>query len=372
MQQIKSLRIDWLLVLPVILMTLMGVLTLTSFNINNVSQVSQALIWRHIFSIIMGFTVSIIISRIDYRSFSSVVQPLFFITIFTLLLVLFLAETINGARSWFSLGFINVQPSEFAKISVIIIIAHYINRYHYRLNSFITIILSLIPISIISFLILLQPDFGTTSVIVIIWLGMIVFGGAKFRHIFTLLLMGIILFASLWGFIFKDYQKQRILTFLDPTSDPLGSGYNSIQAIKSVSSGGLLGVDRQFISVPEIHTDFIFAGFAQQWGFLGVSFYFIFAIIIVGRIFYIGLKSQDSFARMLLLGILLVFTSQFSINIGMNIGLLPITGIPLPFMSYGGSSMIVYWIFIGIILSIQRHKIAQGTIFMRDGSEMLG
>lgn len=365
-------RIDWLLIIPVILITLMGIMTLVGFNLSNVSQVSQALIWKHVFSIILGISSSFIISRIDYRSLSSIVQPLFFMIILLLILVLFIADTVNGAKSWFSLGFINLQPSEFAKIASIIIIAHYITRYHYRLNDFIAILISLLPIGVISFLILLQPDFGTTSIIVLVWLGMIVFGGAKLRHILILFLIGALIFTSLWFLGFKDYQRQRILTFLDPTTDPLGSGYNTLQSIKSVSAGGLLGAGKQIVSVPEVHTDFIFAGFAQQWGFVGTSFYFFIVMFIVFRMAYIGLKSQDSFARMIVLGVLICFIVQLTINIGMNIGIFPITGVPLPFMSYGGSSMLVSWILIGLVLSVHRHKVSQGTIFMRDNSDLIG
>lgn len=365
-------RIDWFLLIPVILMTLMGIMTLISFNLNNVSTVSQLLIWKHVFSVVLGISLAFIISRFDYRSLSSIVQSLFFITILGLILVLVIADTVNGAKSWFSLGFINVQPSEFAKIVSIIVIAHYLTRYHYMLNDLMTILVSLLPISVISFLILLQPDFGTTSIIVLVWLGMIVFGGAKLRHIFILFLIGAFIFVSLWFLGFKDYQRQRILTFFDPTSDPLGSGYNSLQSIRSVSAGGILGSGKQIVSVPEVHTDFIFSGFAQQWGFVGTSFYFIIIILIVIRVAYIGLNSQDSFARMIVLGVMLCFIIQLMINVGMNIGVVPITGVPLPFMSYGGSSMLVSWILVGLVLSVQRHKISQGTIFMKDSSELIG
>jgi rod shape determining protein RodA len=184
--------------------------------------------------------------------------------------------------------------------------------------------------------------------------------------------MGLVSTSSLWIWVFKDYQKQRILTFLDPTSDPLGSGYNILQSMKSVSSGGLMGVKEQIVFVPEVHTDFIFSGFAQQWGFIGVSIYFMIILLIIGRILYIGFKSQDSFPRLIILGVVLSIIIQLMINIGMNIGALPITGVPLPFMSYGGSSMLVYWMLIGLVLSVQKYKLSQGTIFMKDSQDIFG
>ena len=365
-------RIDWILVIPTILVSIMGLITLVSLHIHSVEVVTVGLIIKHSISIILGIGIAFILSNIDYRGLSSLIRPLFFTIIILLILVLLIGSTVNGAKSWFSLGVFNIQPAELAKIVVIIIIAQYFNRYHYRLNSFWTIIASLLPISIIGILILIQPDFGTFSIIGSIWLGMIVFGGVRFQHIMILFSAGIMSLMTLWIWILKEYQKQRILTFFDPTLDPLGSGYNTLQVIKSVSAGGLLGNGNQLVTVPEIHTDFIFAGFAQQWGFIGISVYFILMICILGRMIYIGLKTQDGFARMIILGVILCILIQIIINIGMNIGLLPITGITLPFMSYGGSSMIVSWVLIGLLLSIKNHQEAKGTIFMRDSQDIFG
>lgn len=366
------IKIDWLTILPVFLLTIMGVITLISFNLNNIAIVNQALITKHILSIIIGVIIAIIIAQIDYRSLSSLIQNIFFGMLGLLTLVLIFGDKINGARSWFSIGFLNLQPGEFAKVIVVLIISHYFARYHYKLSSFAYILLSLLPVGIIVFLILLQPDFGTATILILIWLGMVVFGGVKIQHILVLFTIGSLVSISLWIWVFKEYQKQRILTFLDPTADPLGSGYNVLQAMRAVSSGGVMGVKEQLIVVPEIHTDFIFSGFAQQWGFIGISIYFIIMILIIGRIIYIGIKSQDSFPSMMLLGVALCILIQMVINIGMNIGVLPVTGVPLPFMSYGGSSMLTYWILIGLVLSIQNHQLSQGTVFMKDNNDIFG
>lgn len=367
-----QIRVDWLTILPVLLLTIMGVITLFSFQLNNIAAISQSLIIKHIISILIGVIIAVIIAQIDYRSLASLIQTAFFTLVSLLLLVLIIGEKINGARSWFSVGFLNLQPAEFAKVVIILIIAHYFTRYHYKLNSFNYIILSLLPVIVLVFLILLQPDFGTASILVLVWLGMVIFGGVKIQHILVLFGMGALTSISLWIWKFEEYQKQRILTFLDPTADPLGSGYNVLQSMKSVSLGSMMGSSEQFIPVPEIHTDFIFSGFAQQWGFIGISIYFITMLFILGRIIYIGLKAQDSFPSMIVLGVALCILIQFIINIGMNIGLLPVTGVPLPFMSYGGSSMLVYWILIGFVLSIQNYQLAQGTIFMKDNQDIFG
>jgi rod shape determining protein RodA len=364
--------VDWLTVLPVLALATMGLIVLIGLNMNGVSIVSQSLIVKHIISIFIGLIIAIIISQIDYRVFATLIQPLFFGISFLLLLVLIFGDRINGAKSWFSIGAFSLQPAEFAKIVVVLIIAHYFSRYHHKINSFISIILSLLPVLIIVFFILLQPDFGTAAILILIWLGMVIFGGIKLKHILILFMIGLVSISSLWIWVFKDYQKQRILTFLDPTTDPLGSGYNILQSMRSVSAGGLMGVKEQIVFVPEVHTDFIFSGFAQQWGLIGTSIYFILILLIIGRILYIGFKIQDSFPRLIILGVILSILIQLMINIGMNIGMLPITGVPLPFMSYGGSSMLVYWILIGLVLSIQKYKLSQGTIFMRDSQDIFG
>lgn len=364
--------LDWLIILPILTLSIMSVITMLSFNINNISMVTQALIIRHIIYIVIGFMISIMISKIDYRSFSTLVQPLFFFILGLLIIVLVWGNRVNGAKSWLSIGVINLQPAEFAKAVVVIIIAHYLSRYHYKINNFGYIILSLIPILIIVSLILLQPDFGTATILILIWLGMLIFGGVRLKHILILGLIGLFTSIILWTWVFKEYQKDRILTFLDPTSDPLGSGYNSIQSIKAVVSGGIIGTKEQNIIVPEVHTDFIFSGFIQQWGFVGVSIYFIILLLIIFRLLYIAINSQDSFSKMIVLGVVLCIMIQLIINVGMNLGVMPITGVPLPFMSYGGSSMLLYWILIGFILSIQSHKLSETNIFVKDNEDIFG
>lgn len=362
--------LDWLIVLPVSILSIMSVITLFGFNMSNIPMVSQFLITKHIISIVLGFVFAMIISQIDYRSFTTLVQPLFFTIIGFLILVLIFGNRVNGAKSWIDIGYFNFQPAEFAKAVVVIIIAQYFSRYHHKLNSFGYIILSLIPVLAIIFFILLQPDFGSAIIVILVWLGMLIFGGVRIKHILILGFIGILIFISLWLWGFKDYQKDRILTFLNPTTDPLGSGYNSVQSVKSVISGGITGVRDQVVAVPEIHTDFIFSGFAQQWGLLGISIYFIIIILMISRMIYIALNSQDSFPKMIVLGVILCIVVQLTINVGMNLGIMPITGVPLPFMSYGGSSMVLYWILIGFILSVQNYQLSKGTIFMKDSQDI--
>lgn len=365
-------KLDLILFVSVILITITGSFTILSLYSDNITTISTSLIVKHIVSIILGIGAAIIVANIDYRGIPKLMRPLFFSIVGVLILVLFIGNTVNGAKSWFNLGGLNIQPSEFAKIIIIIIIAQYFSQYHHRLDNFLTIIASAIPVGMIGILIAIQPDFGTASIIALVWIGMIVFGGIHYRHILILGAFAGMLGFTLWTTFLQEYQKQRIITFFDPTIDPLGTGYNTIQVIKSVSSGGLMGNNGVVIGVPEIHTDFIFAGFAQQWGFIGVLIYFLLLGIILWRILYIGIKSQDSFAKMLILGVALCLIIQTMINIGMNIGVLPITGVPLPFMSYGVNSMISSWILIGIALTVQVHQTSKGTIFMKDNQDIFG
>jgi rod shape determining protein RodA len=236
------------------------------------------------------------------------------------------------------------------------------------MTNFYSIIFSGIPIFLFSGLVILQPDFGSAILLLGVWFGMILLGGTKIIHIIYISILSLLSIAFAWFIILLPYQKQRVLTFFDPLADPLGSGYNSLQAMRAISSGGLMGrgiaVGNQVISVPEIHTDFIFAGFAQEWGLIGISVYFAVLIWIFTRLFFIAKATSDVFSRNLVIGAMVLLLLQTIVNIGMNIGILPITGTPLPFMSYGGSAMMSFFIVIGLVLSVDKHKQSEGTIYM--------
>ncbi len=369
-------NIDWMLLTPASLLVVMSSITLISFHTAGVRLVTQGLVTRHITFSLLGIGLALVIAQFDYRLLHGLSRKLFWIALISLILVLTIGESSKGATRWISLFGVGVQPVEFVKIVSIILMAKYLATYHRKMASFWSILFSGVPSFIFVGLIIIQPDFGSAMILMMIWIGMTVLGGIRLIHMLYLLLMGGVSSLLAWTMVLRPYQKQRVLTFFNPMADPLGSGYNTLQSIRSVSAGGWMGegvgTGVQATYVPEVHTDFIFSGFAQEWGFLGVSIYFIILGLLFSRLFFLANEMQDVFSRMIIVGTIIVLSVQIIINIGMNIGILPITGSPLPFMSYGGSSMISVFLLIGLILSIKKHRQSEGTVFMREQYDIFG
>ncbi len=368
--------IDWLLLVPITLLVVMSCITLISFHTAGVRLVSEGLVVRHIIFVILGMTGALLIAQMDYRLLHGVSRKLFWITLSSLVLVLLIGETSKGATRWIQIFGVGVQPVEFAKVVTIVLVAKYLATYHRRLASFWSIFFSGVPIFIFIGFLMAQPDLGSSLILGVTWIGMIILGGIRLLHLGYLSIIGLITGWISWTMILRPYQQQRVLTFLDPMADPLGSGFNTIQSVRSVSAGGWMGegvgTGIQTTYVPEVHTDFIFAGFAQEWGFLGVSMYFLILILLFARLFFLAKETHDVFSRMIIIGVIVALSFQTTINIGMNVGILPITGRTLPFMSYGGSSMIGTFLMIGLVLSVKKHRQSEGTIFMREGYDIFG
>ena len=208
----------------------------------------------------------------------------------------------------------------------------------------------------------MQPDFGSAMIIFFIWFGMVLISGLSWRHLFGLIAMGAVTVALLWAFVFADYQKTRIMTFLNPTADLQGAGYNSNQAKIALGSGQLLGkgvghgTQSRLEFLPEHETDFIFSTFAEEWGFIGVLFLFTFYFLVVSRIVYIGLRGESNFEILFAGGVAVYFIAHFFVHVGINIGVLPVTGTTLPFMSYGGSHLLAEFTALGILMGLARHN----------------
>ncbi len=297
-----------------------------------------------------------------YNIFYQLAYPLYGVGIILLIAVEVAGSTHMGATRWLSLGSINVQPSEFAKITVILALARYLSDRRlpppYNLKELIP---PAIIIALPTILILKQPDLGTAMLIILIS-GVIIFVAGITRG--TLVTIGITAVSTAiigWQFL-HDYQRQRILTFLDPEKDPLGSGYHIAQSKIAIGAGKLFGkgflkgTQNSLHFLPEQHTDFIFAAYAEQWGFLGVlillALYFTFLL----RAIHIATEARDSFGSYLATGIAAIFFWQVTINIGMVSGLMPVVGIPLPLFSYGGTSMLTSMILISILLNIHYRR----------------
>ncbi len=316
----------------------------------------RQLIWG-----LIGFVVMICALVFDYRQLRNLATPLFLGTLVLLALVPVIGKSVYGAQRWLSLGFMNIQPSEIAKLAVLVFTARVLSRNNETLgwtDFFKVLLIGLVP----SAFIIMQPDLGTTLNLLLLLAGMILFHGIKAKVFKTCLLVTPLIVAFMWFVGMQDYQRQRVLTFIDPSSDPRGSGYHILQSQIAIGSGQLWGkgflegTQSQLRFVPEKHSDFAVAVFGEEWGFVGcvalVSLYCLFLLAIFSTV----IKAKDRFGSMLAAGVFFYFFWQIVINMGMVIGLMPVVGIPLPFMSYGGSSMIVNCALLGIVLNVSMRR----------------
>jgi rod shape determining protein RodA len=320
---------------------------------------------------LIGMALMFFTSFVDYRFFRGTAWIFYLVAIALLILVNFLGKTANGAENWIDLKFFQLQPSEIAKIFLIFALAAFFSNKIEKLkwrDIFVSFFLLLIPLG----LVLIEPDFGTAMVIVFIYFIMLLLSKPsklQIGAILSAIIIGISVITLAYmnikpfGDMLQDYQRQRIAVFLNPSSDLYGRGYNVNQAQITIGSGGIMGknlgkgTQSQLQFLPEAHTDFIFAGIAESFGFLGsIILLFLYCLFIL-RLLSIAQSSLDNFGMLVAIGICAMFTFQVVENVGMNLGLLPVTGIPLPFLSYGGTSLLVSFFSVGIIESVFiRHK----------------
>lgn len=350
--------IDWGLIVLVLALLASGLLTL--FSATHVSQTT--LFWKQIVWIGAGALALLFCFALDYRFLMRLAWPLYGIVIVLLIVVLGIGREISGAKRWLSLGPLGIQPSEMAKIMVIIWISYWGSKKRefedYGFRELVPpLAVLLIPVG----LILAEPDLGTAGMVAIISIGLFLMIGVRRS---TLLISFLLFLASLpvvW-FSLKDYQRLRILSFIDPTRDPLGSGYHALQSKIAVGSGGFLGkgflhgTQTQLRFLPEHHTDFIFSVVAEEWGFLGSALIIALFFLLITRIVAIGLKAKDRFGALICFGIAIFIGLHVFINTAMTMGMFPVVGVPLPFISYGGSFMIINLACIGVVLSVAWRK----------------
>lgn len=307
---------------------------------------------------IVGLLVLFILAFVNYNFWHDVSLFVYFGMIFLLVLVLFLGRTVQGTTGWFSFFGINLQPVEFAKIALIITLAWFLSLKADSVREFKNFIISGLIAAVYFGLVILQPDFGSAVILFLIWLFMMVFAKADRKHLLLLGLVLIVSFFLAWNFFFAPYQKDRIMTFLQPQANPFGSGYHVRQAMTAVGAGGWLGRGLGFGSqsqlkfIPAATTDFIFAVISEELGFVGVGVIFFLYALIFYRLIRAAKMSRNNFSLLFIMGVVTMLFCQVMINIGMNIGIVPVTGISLPFLSYGGSYLLSSLILIGIIESI--------------------
>jgi rod shape determining protein RodA len=349
--------IDWILVGALIPLIVGGLVAMYSFT-GSENFFSRQIIWVGV-----SFAVFFALSFVDFRFFRKTgpIVAVYLAAMMCLVAVLIVGSRIKGAKSWIDFGFFSFQPADFAKLALILVLAKYFSKRHVEIGNIRHILVSGLYVLLFFLLVMLQPDLGLGIIIFFIWFGMILMAGISKKHLFAVIAIGLITFAGLWVFVFKDYQKNRILTFLHPLSDIRGAGYNSYQSTIAVGSGQILGkgigygTQSRLNYLPEYETDFIFAAFAEEWGFVGVIFLVGSFSILIWRIVDNGMKGETNFEILYASGLAIMFTGHFIINVGMNMGMMPVTGIPLPFVSYGGSHLLVSFVGLGILMGMRRY-----------------
>lgn len=357
-------KLDWFLIISSILLVLLGLVSLYSSSLgrDNFVNFNKQVIY---FSI--GIFLIFLLSFFDYRIIKNspyLILIFYFISCLALAGLFFFTEEIRGIRSWYRIGDISINPIEYTKIALIFVLARYFSSRHIEMYRLKHILVSGLYFFIPSFLVLFQPDLGSVLILICLWLGILLISGIKLKHFLILVLCGIIIFAFSWSFVFRDYQKARIISFIEPQLEPLGMGWSQNQSKIAIGSGGIFGQgisqgsQTQYGFLPEPQTDFIFASIAEEMGLIGVTVLLFLYLVLLFRIFKIAIISQNNFSRLFAAGSAILLVSQIFINIGMNLGLLPIIGTPLPFISYGGNNLIINFIILGILENIycQRSK----------------
>jgi rod shape determining protein RodA len=298
----------------------------------------------------------------DILKRTNVLVTLFSIVILMLVVLFGIGHIARGAQSWFRVGLFAFQPADAMKLILVLILAKYFLLRHVEIAHFRHIIVSGIYTFIPFVLVLFQPALGSAITIFLIWLGMILVSGVSKKHLAVVFMVGAIAFAGLWVGVLRPYQKNRILTFVSPLSDIHGTGYNAYQSTIAVGSGQVLGkgvgygTQSRLLFLPEYQTDFIFSAYAEEWGFFGVVILFGLFAILIGRILSIALVGATNFEMLYGAGVAIFIMANFIVNIGMTIGLLPVTGVPVPLMSYGGSHILIEFIALGLLVSMKRNS----------------
>jgi len=357
----KKTGLDWYLNFIVIFLLTFSLITIYSLSLNDHAS---GLNNFHKQAIFLGISLVfyLFFAFYDYRLWKKYGGFLYFSGTILLLGVLWFGKNIRGTSGWFDLGFFNLQPAEIFKIFIILALAKYFSKSSSEKITLKSVAISFIYIIIPFFFILKQPDLGSAAVILVIWVGMLFVSNLDKKFFIAILSILLVFSFAGWKFALKDYQKTRIENFLNPQNDPLGAGYNVIQSTVAVGSGGFKGKgmgqgsQSQLNFLPEKHNDFIFAAIAEENGFIGASMIIMAFIFLFFRLYVIALNSKDLFGQLIISGLMIMFFFHILINIGMNLGMMPVAGLSLPFLSYGGSFLVVSMSGLGLAQSVWKRR----------------
>jgi rod shape determining protein RodA len=369
---LDALRASWPLLALAVALSLLGVLTMHPFGGEDPLGPRQ-LIW-----IALGVFVFVGCATADMQFLrrTSIIVIAYLGTLPLLAVLLAFVHPVLGAKSWFNLGFFSFQPADLVKLVLIALLAKYFSRRHMEIGNIGNVILSGVYAGIPILLILLQPDLGTAAILTCVWFGMVLVSGISKKHLIIVGLAGVVVATGLWFGGLHQYQRTRIIAFLNPAADIHGAGYNAYQAVVATGSGELFGkgvgygTQSKLRFLPEYETDFIFAAFAEEWGFVGVTLVLLLYGLLLGYLLRIARHAATNFDAFFTIGVLFLFTAHIVIHVGINIGLLPVTGTTIPFMSYGGSHVLMEFGALGIVASLARH--ARSVPRSAAGNEFLG
>lgn len=353
-------KIDWVTFATMILLGALGLVVVYSTTLSEGGGFNRA--QKQGLSFVIGLTVFFVMCVIDYRAWRSYAKVFYVGLLVVLTAVLFLGTNVRGTRSWFDFGFYRFQPSEVGKFILVVVLAHFFAKHVKDRRRFGSVISSLLYVVVPFGLILLEPDLGTGLVYIGLWLGMLLASGMRLRHFVILTLIGAFVLVLSWTQL-KPYQKDRLLVFMNPNaSELLEAGYNVHQSEIAIGSGGMFGkglgqgTQSQLKFLPEQQTDFIFAAAAEELGFSGSVFILTLFTVLIVRIIWIARVARDDFGMFIAVGVASIFLVQIIVNVGMNLGVMPVTGIPLPLVSYGGSSVLSTLALLGLVESVYIHR----------------
>lgn len=348
---------DWLLGIVPVVLTLIGIATMHTFG-TGASHAPRQLMWLALSSAVFVGLVSL---DLRFIRRTPVIVSGYLLIIFLLVLLLAVAPTIQGAKAWFSLGPISFQPADAAKLVLIALCAKYFSRRHIEIANVRHVIISGLYVAIPLGLILIQPDLGTAAIIGLVWFGLILVSGVPKKHIAIVLALGALTAGLFWSFGLHDYQRDRIVSFLNPAADPYGAGYNAYQAVIATGSGEVFGkgigygTQSKLRFLPEYQTDFIFAAFVEEWGFMGMLLVLSLYAFLLARLVAIARYAASNFDAFFTLGVMILFLAHLFLHVGINVGILPVTGTTIPFMSSGGSHLLMEFVALGVVASLARH-----------------
>lgn len=362
--------IDWFALIPILLLICIGLIMVLSasspITANSESKDAFMIFKKQLVWVGLGLAAMYLASRYNYRKLQKFVLPAAALTV-VLLLAVFASEARNGAHSWIVMGGYQFQPSEFVKLCLILILSRMMSNKAGRMHSFKEGLLPpLIVIGAVCALVVIEPDLGSTMVIAITSFVMLFAGGARRLHLSALAAAGI--FLGIVGIAAADYRLARVFDFWDPMKDPSGGGYQIIQSLYAIGSGGFMGVGlgrsmQKFYYIPEQHTDFIFSIIAEELGFIGSTFIVMLFIFFAARGYRIANSARDNFGSLLACGLTTSILVEAIINIAVVTSSMPVTGITLPFISYGGSSLIFKMTAVGVLLNVSRYSCRQETAY---------